>query len=79
MDVLNIDLDEINLRGRISHDNVENGKDYSDWNRAIKRSLYMDDVLYTVSNVVVKANDLVTIDGIGYVEWEGEDYRTYAV
>ncbi len=51
--ILNLNLGGISLRGKISHD-----ESY------IQRSLYMDDVLYTISQRMVKANDLQTIDEI---------------
>jgi len=115
--VLNIDKDEISLRGRITHDEdtllaeeepigtqrVEGGvnkwiktgnnewrleinyesyfgedptertyTDYhidnifrrSDYRKAVKRSLYMGDVLYTLSQYKIKANDLEDLDEI---------------
>jgi len=81
--VLNIDLDGISLRGTLSHDSVvvesgngdepvydlrEDYRNYPDWRKAIKRSLYMDDVLYTISNVAVKASDLISVDELNVVE-----------
>ena len=47
---------------------------------AIKRSLFMDDYLYTISDAVVKANDLYSISEIskldlGYEEGGGVVYR----
>jgi uncharacterized secreted protein with C-terminal beta-propeller domain len=44
------------LKGKITH--LENGIEV--WNAAyhIERSLYIDDVLYTVSNAKVKLNSL---------------------
>ena len=44
----------------------------------IKRSLYMDDVLYTVSNKMIKMNDLNDlgyINGISFPYSSGNYYR----
>jgi len=80
--VLDISLDGIKERGRISHDNETPKKNkyrYGrfDYNKQIKRSLYMDDVLYTISNSIVKANDLETIEEINFVDWGYDSYPVY--
>jgi len=65
----------ISLRGGITH--YEDGFDvdnyrYYDALNDVKRSLYIDDVLYTISNGKMKMNDLDTLDYIGGVElWDG--------
>jgi inhibitor of cysteine peptidase len=51
------------LRGRITHE--ENN--LLDSSYYVKRSLYINDVLYTISNGLVKMNDLKTLDEIGKV------------
>lgn len=38
------------------------------WENNIKRSLYMDDVLYTISEAKIKANELSSIDEINMIE-----------
>lgn len=54
--VLNINLlDGITLKGKISHD-LENTQDYYQSQGYIKRSLYMNNNIYTVSDQLVKAN-----------------------
>jgi len=120
--VLNIDEDGISLRGRVSHDDVEeftpakdepvgtertiryytyvktaedlwNMKDKDgtiietsryadnaidgmskdvnrDYNNQIRRSLYMDDYLYTISLSKIVASDLDDLDFISSVDWE---------
>jgi len=78
--VLNFNLDEISERGRITHNNgtVEKSEyGYFDYNKQIKRSLYMDDVLYTISNTEIRAHDLDSLDYLNWVEWEQDDYRSY--
>jgi uncharacterized secreted protein with C-terminal beta-propeller domain len=68
--VLNIDLNEISLRGKITHSNetreqqTEKGYWYYDYGTQIKRSLFMDDVLYTISQSKIKANDLQSLNEI---------------
>ena len=64
------------LKGRISHseDDFENRWNwYNDY--SIKRSFYIDDVLYTVSNSMIKANDLDFLNEIKSVEFsQGKEY-----
>ena len=66
--------DGIGLRGRVSH---FEGND-SRWNQNIRRSLYIDDVLYTISNLKVKASDLLDLSDVGEVEIrEVEEWPVY--
>lgn len=62
--VFNIDLDGFEVKGKVTHNE---GDENSDWYwygspNAVRRSLFMDDVLYTVSGIKIKANDLDNID-----------------
>ncbi|MAG47263.1 hypothetical protein CL617_01540 [archaeon] len=68
--VFNLNLNEgFKLRGRISHDNyVENGNYYGYQDSRIRRSLYIGDSLYTISNNLVKANDLFNLQEISNVK-----------
>ncbi|MAG50073.1 hypothetical protein CL621_00335 [archaeon] len=64
--------------GSIMIDQLPGGVNYGisrDWNNDIKRSLYMDDYLYTISNKKIKANNLETIEEISSVDlgWEDSD------
>jgi uncharacterized secreted protein with C-terminal beta-propeller domain len=89
--VFNIDLDSgFTLRGRITHQNeTEITEDYGykywtnyDHDARIRRSLYMGNVLYTVSNKIIKANDLSIIDNeLAKVElpYERSNYYPYPV
>jgi inhibitor of cysteine peptidase len=55
--VFNVTLEEgFRLRGGVTH--IENPADKTDWNHYVQRSLYIEDTLYTVSNVKVKMNSL---------------------
>jgi inhibitor of cysteine peptidase len=72
--VFDISLDGIDLRGRITHmdDYTIAGGKYSYYyeyaNYIVQRSFYMDDVLYTVSNMKVKMNNLQTLAEINEVD-----------
>lgn len=70
--VFNIGLDGISLRGEITHDSNESDDDYWYGGDYVRRALYMDDVLYTISNSMIKANDLFDLDFISEVDlpWE---------
>ena len=68
--IFDLSLDGIELRGRVSHD--DSNIDYNDysyywgnWNTAIKRTLYMDNVLYTISNSKIVASDLELVSSPG--------------
>ena len=67
--VYNINLEEgLDLRGRVSHIDGEEVYDkygyYPDYNFDIRRSLYIEDVLYTLSNNRLQLSDLETLDKI---------------
>jgi inhibitor of cysteine peptidase len=67
--VFDINKDGIGLRGKITHDkNIGKENYYPDYGYQIKRSLYMDNTLYTISDAMIKANDLETINEINSVE-----------
>ena len=81
--VLNIDLENgISLRDRVTHiedDEVfrKSGYYYFEDASSVKRSLYMDDVLYTISGKLVKANDLSTLEEISRVDLPYSEERYY--
>ena len=83
--VFDITKDEIKLKGKIDHENQNlNEEDdyyYNNWRSRIQRSLFMDDVLYTVSELMVKANNLDYLDEIKYIDlpYDEEDFRKYYV
>src|SRR3989338_3440327 len=60
--VFNISLDGIETRGRISHKENE-----ANWNAEVKRSLYIGNVLYTMSDAKLKANDLGNLEELGEI------------
>ncbi|MFH0832862.1 MAG: beta-propeller domain-containing protein [Candidatus Aenigmatarchaeota archaeon] len=57
--VFNVDLvNGFTLKGKVTHSNQTNDGYYYDYSSQIRRSLYMDDVLYTISGSMIKMNDL---------------------
>ncbi len=59
--VFDIDSNSIDLKGTISHeDNIPENSDYyyGNYQTQVRRSLFMDDVLYTISLSKIKANSL---------------------
>ncbi|MFH1585926.1 MAG: beta-propeller domain-containing protein [archaeon] len=81
--VYNINLEDgFDLKGRVTHydeddEAFKKSGYYFRGDRNIQRSLYMDDVLYTFSNEVIKANDLEDLDEINFVELPYEDNVYY--
>jgi uncharacterized secreted protein with C-terminal beta-propeller domain len=79
--VYNINLEDgFDLRGRVTHyDDDEVFKKsgfYFRGDAAIRRSLYIEDVLYTLSNTRLQLNDLDDLDRLKVLEFEkGEDNR----
>jgi len=75
--VFNLDLGNgFVLKGRVTHENrTENETEYYyyDYAAVIRRSLYMDDVLYTVSNRMIKMNSLDDLNEINKVELPYEE------
>ena len=63
--VFHISLDNgIMLKGNISH----SGDDEYYWNHSVKRSLYIENVLYTISDGMIKMNDLADLHAINSIE-----------
>ncbi len=80
--IYNISLDNgFKLLGRVTH--IDDQKDQEELMKSgyyfnspysVRRSLFMDDVLYTISNKKVKMNDLKNISYINEVGLSYEDY-----
>jgi uncharacterized secreted protein with C-terminal beta-propeller domain len=69
--VFNIDLTNgIMLKGKITHENETANKTdyYYDYQSQIRRSLYMENILYTLSSKMIKMNDLSNLSEINKVE-----------
>ncbi len=88
--VLSVKPDKIELKGRISHGRKQGAAAasmpeeeimprYYGWDSVIRRSLYIGDTLYTVSNKYLKANALSDLKEIEELELEmkktGADYE----
>jgi uncharacterized secreted protein with C-terminal beta-propeller domain len=73
--VFNLDLDEgFSLKGRVTHRNETEQDEYSyDYQASIRRSLYMDNVLYTISSKMVKMNDLDDLEEINKIDLPYEE------
>jgi len=72
--VFDISLDEgLVLKGRITHleddDDLMKSGYYFSSSYSVKRSLYIDNVLYTISDKMVKMNSLENLEKIGEVEF----------
>lgn len=75
-DVFSVDLQNgFQLRGSITHENESEKKTeyyYPDWQSTIRRSLYIEDTLYTISANLIKMNrldDLAEIKNIKLPYW----------
>ncbi|MDP2926063.1 MAG: beta-propeller domain-containing protein [Nanoarchaeota archaeon] len=70
--VLNINTENISLRGKITHFNTKDENNYGykfyDSRYQIQRSLYIGDVLYTISDSRIKANDLRSIEELKSID-----------
>jgi inhibitor of cysteine peptidase len=68
-------VDGIKYRGRITHrDEVNETEYWYDYQYDVKRSMYMDDVLYTLSENMVKMNSLINLEEINSVELPSYKY-----
>lgn len=80
--VFDISPNGIKLRGKVTHTDedafLKSGYYYSS-PYSVKRSLYMDDTLYTISDQTVKMNELDDLQFINEVElpFEVDDYWGY--
>ncbi len=64
--VFNINQQEISLKGKILH------KSENSWKNQIRRSLYMDNTIYTISQALLKANNLNTLTEIKSIKFPYE-------
>lgn len=73
--VFNLNLEQgFRLKGKVSH--YSDSDDRYKYHSSVRRSLYMDDILYTISQRKIKANNLQTIEEISSVDlpYEVERY-----
>lgn len=77
--VFGIDKFRFNLRGKIGHSDVDNNSWY-DYNKAVKRSLYIKDTLYTFSDKYIKASSLADLKEINTLKLNvGENDYPYPI
>ncbi len=70
---------DVSLKGKISHDiNNDKLEQYYNSQAYVQRSLFMDDTLYTISNMFVKANLISDLKDISSVELPLEEPIYYA-
>ena len=70
---------DVSLKGKISHDiNNDKLEQYYNSQAYVQRSLFMEDTLYTVSNMFVKANLISDLKAISSVELPNEEPIYYA-
>ena len=67
--VFDVDKTNLELRGKITHYDLNKTENYY-WYPGVSRSLFMDDVLYTISGFKVKANDLSDLKNIKEIVYE---------
>ena len=81
--VFKINLNEITLEKKITHFEEQDETEYYRWNWIynVQRSLFMDNVLYTISQGLIKANDLSNnINDINQLELPiNKDYNDYPI
>ncbi len=64
--VMDITANDLTLRGTITHiDNLQDG--YILWEYQIERSLYIENMLYTISNMKIKISDLTTLKTVNEI------------
>ena len=72
--VFHIDTNDIDMRGIIDHSDGEQR-----YGPQVERSLWIDDLLYTKSPYLLRANDLETLEGVARVELTSVDEGPYKV
>lgn len=78
--VFNVDLENgFVVEGRVTHENetMRGNEYYYDWQYQIRRSLFINNVLYTVSNSMIKMNYLSSLSEINKVELPQQPDRIY--
>ncbi len=75
--VFDISDDEIALKGVIAQESSSSGSDekdpdddvywFGDYSYSIKRSLYIEDVIYTISDAMVQMNDMQDLNEINHI------------
>jgi len=82
--VFTVTEDGFELRGKIEHgagdgENRDHRRGYSYYDTTVKRSLYIGDALYTLSDKYLKMNELESLNKIKELELKKEDDDDYQV
>ena len=58
------------FRGKITHlnQNISGGLSSDDYSKFIERAIYIGDYLYTISNKIVKVNDISNLNEVGSIK-----------
>jgi uncharacterized secreted protein with C-terminal beta-propeller domain len=76
--VFNITSDNIDFKGIITHESEDNKTEktepwestywWGDYRYSIKRSLFIEDVIYTISDAMIKLNDIDTLNELNKIQ-----------
>ena len=70
--VYGLDLEKgFELKGKISHQEIEEGYLDYDYKKEVERIIYVNDSLYTLSQSLIKATDMNTMEGQSELKIEG--------
>ncbi len=78
--VFSVDLENgFQLKGKITHENesINKSEYYYDWQSNVRRSLYMENTLYTISQKMIKANSLDDMNEISEVVLSTTEEKFY--
>lgn len=77
--IFNVTADQISVRGKVAHFEGEDRWGYWGSPNAVRRSMFMDDVLYTIGNRYIGAYDLDSLDEITKVRLPYTDRGYYPI
>jgi inhibitor of cysteine peptidase len=75
--VFTLSADGFDLKGKISHGETMDSYWYYGSPRAVRRSLYMDDVLYTISNSQIMMNEIDSLHEISTIKLPYENVNPW--
>lgn len=71
--VLYVDKEGFRLKGTVDHSDGDNNNRYRYNSDSVKRSLYIEDILYTLSNKYLKMNNLNDVEEVNSLELKEDD------
>lgn len=82
--VFHVEKDKIELKGKIDHMDGELGEQgnwygYGYYGSSVLRSLYIKEILYTMSNKLIKANKLDDLSDVKKIELKKENSQDYII